>query len=249
MGLFDGVFTRGKKEGCVTVLIPAAGSGARMGGAYKPLEMLCGREVLAYSLETFQNCPMVKKVVIAARSDKTDDVKKLCKEYGFDKVTAVVEGGTDRQSSVENAFKAAFRVPEDITRLVAVHDAARPLLTSEEAGRVFETAYKYGGAVCASRVRDTVKRADSADVVCEGVDREGLWLMQTPQVFDTDIYHTALALAKQNGVSATDDCTLVADAGFKVVISQTGATNLKITYPEDMLLAEAIIKSRNGEIK
>ena len=135
-------------------------------------------------------------------------------------------------------------MPEDITKLVAVHDAARPLVTSEELCRVFDTAYTFGASSCACRVRDSVKRTDIADVITEDVDRENLWLMQTPQVFDTDIYHTALSNAQKLGISATDDCAVVTAAGFKVVLCETSSANIKLTYPEDMFLAGAILRRR-----
>lgn len=232
------------KDQSVTVLVAAAGSGARMGGVYKPLEMLCGKPVICYSLELFEKNPRVKSVVIAARKDKTEEIKELCEKYGYTKVKDTVCGGKDRQESVKNAFCAAFQVPEDITKLVAVHDAARPLVTSEELCRVFDTAYTFGASSCACRVRDSVKRTDIADVITEDVDRENLWLMQTPQVFDTDIYHTALSNAQKLGISATDDCAVVTAAGFKVVLCETSSANIKLTYPEDMFLAGAILQKR-----
>ena len=233
------------KDKSVTVLVAAAGSGARMGGVYKPLEMLCGKPVICYSLELFEKNTCVKSVVISAREDKTKEIEALCEKYGYTKVKSVVCGGKDRQESVKNAFNAAFRVPEDITNLVAVHDAARPLVTQQELCRVFDNAYTFGASSCACRVRDSVKRTDDADTVNEDVERENLWLMQTPQVFDTDIYHTALSFAEKENIRATDDCALVTSAGFKVVLSETPSTNIKLTYPEDMFLAEAIIEKRN----
>lgn len=230
----------------VTVIIAAGGSGARMGGVYKPLEKLNGKEVISYSLELFEKCPMVKKIVIAARPDKIDDLKRLCEHSGFSKVSDIISGGVERQDSVEQAFLAAFKVPEDLTRLVAIHDAARPLLTYDSMLEVFETALKYGGAALASRVRDTVKKTDLANVVCDQVDRTDLWLIQTPQVFDSDIYHTALGNAKKNGLKVTDDCALVTAAGFKVVLCENDPMNIKLTYLEDILLASAIISLREN---
>lgn len=232
------------KDKCVTVLVAAAGSGARMGGVYKPLELLCEKPVICYSLELFEKNPCVKSVVISAREDKTEDIKELCAKYGYTKVKSVVRGGKDRQESVKNAFNAAFRVPDDITKLVAVHDAARPLVTNEELCCVFDNAYTFGASSCACRVRDSVKRTDAADIITEDVERENLWLMQTPQVFDTDIYHTALSVAEKENIRATDDCALVTSAGFKVMLSETSSANIKLTYPEDMFLAEAVVEKR-----
>ena len=232
------------KKNCVTVIIPAAGSGARMGGVYKPLEALCGKPMLCYSLEVFENSDYVKRVVIAAREDKVQTVKKLCSDYGYNKVKSVISGGKNRQDSVKLAFKEAFKVKEDITKLVAIHDAARPLIKQKDAENAFEKALKYGSAVCAAKVRDTVKRADLSQKVTESIERDGLWLVQTPQVFDTDIYHTSLGIAEKNGTLATDDGSLVQEAGFVVLFSQSDSSNIKVTYPEDIALAEAVIRYR-----
>ena len=232
-----------KNKNCLGVIIPAAGSGNRMGGVYKPLEKVCGKEMLLYSLDTFQKCDEVNFVVIAAREDKVATLEMLCKNHGYTKVRKIVVGGDDRQSSVENAFKCGL-FDNDLISHVAVHDAARPLFTVEMAHKVFETAFEKGNAVCANRVRDTVKRTDSRDVVTESVDRENLWLIQTPQVFEKNMYSEALEKAKKIGVVATDDSSLVSDNGINVNLCETPSYNIKITYPEDVLLAEAIIGKR-----
>ncbi len=215
-----------------------------MGGVYKPLEGLCGKPMLCYSLDVFQKSDYVKSIVIAAREDMISVVNNLCLDYGFSKVKNVVVGGKNRQDSVKLAFKEAYKVKEDVTKLVAIHDAARPLITRKDAEKAFDMALKHGSAVCASKVRDTVKRADLADKVTESLERDGLWLVQTPQVFDTDIYHTSLGIAQKNKTQATDDGTLVQEAGFDVLFSETNSSNIKVTYPEDMILAEAVIKYR-----
>ncbi len=237
------------KINSVTVLLAAAGSGTRMGGVYKPLEMLCNKPVISYSLQLFQDCPMVKKVVIAAREDKINDLRVLCDKSNFSKVTSIIPGGKDRQNSVEKSFNEAFKTPSDVTKLVAIHDAARPLLTQKALVDVFDTAFAFGASACAARVRDTVNRTNPSAVITEQVERNDLWLMQTPQVFDTDIYHTAIGASKKSGIKVTDDCGLVTSLGFKVVLCPTDSSNIKLTYPEDMFLAEAIIEKRMREDK
>lgn len=232
-----------KKKGYVGVIIPAAGSGNRMGGVYKPLEKLCGKEMLSYSLEVFEKCNEVSFVVISAREDKINDVKSLCSRNGFTKVKKVIAGGKDRQDSVENAFMCGLFDDETVTH-VAVHDAARPLFTDEMAHKVFEEAANKTNAVCACRVRDTVKRTDDDSCVTDSVDRDNLWLIQTPQVFEKDMYGSALNKAKKDGFIATDDSSLVSMMGVKVNLCETPSHNIKITYPEDTFLAEAIIKRR-----
>ncbi|MBE6681389.1 MAG: 2-C-methyl-D-erythritol 4-phosphate cytidylyltransferase [Ruminococcaceae bacterium] len=232
-----------KNNACIGVIIPAAGSGSRMGGVYKPLEKLCGKPMLFYSLDTFQNCSEVEFVVISAREDKVIELTHLCQEYGYSKVKKIVVGGSNRQQSVKNAFECGLFDNENITH-VAIHDAARPLFSSEMAKNVFAMAVEKTNAVCASRVRDTVKRTNDENVVSGGIDRDNLWLIQTPQVFEKNMYKNALDKAEKEGFVATDDSSLVAQNGVNVNLCETPSQNIKITYPEDVLLAEAIIEKR-----
>ncbi|MBQ7399680.1 MAG: 2-C-methyl-D-erythritol 4-phosphate cytidylyltransferase [Clostridia bacterium] len=236
-----------KKKTYIGVIIPAAGSGSRMGGVYKPLEKLRGKEMLLYSLDTFEKCDEVAFVVISAREDKIEEIEKLCKKNGYTKVKGVIKGGKDRQESVENAFICGLFDGESITH-VAVHDAARPLFTTDMAKNVFEMATQKGNAVCACRVRDTVKRTNVDAVVIDSVDRENLWLIQTPQVFEKKMYADALEKAKKDGFVATDDSSLVSASGVSVNLCETPSYNIKITYPEDVFLAEAIINMRGEDI-
>lgn len=231
----------------VTVIIAAAGSGQRMGGVYKPLELLLGKPVICYSLDVFQSIERVKNIVICARQDKIQDIENLCRSYSYTKVLAVVSGGNTRQDSVKNAFKAAFSSSDRITKFVCIHDAARPLITKQDVENVFDFACRKGCAVCASKVRDTVKKTDKNDISKESVDRNRLWLVQTPQVFDTDIYHTSLCYAEKSTGEFTDDSSIVNAAGFKTIMCPTPSYNIKITYPEDMCLAQAILQKRQGE--
>lgn len=236
-----------RKNKDVTVIIAAAGSGSRMGGVYKPLEKILDKEMICYSLDVFQNCDRVKNIVISAREDKIEPIKELCKKHSYTKVSNVVKGGKDRQESVENAFTGAFTSTDRITKFVCIHDAARPLITRQDIENVFDFAYEKGCAVCASKVRDTVKKTDKKDITKESVDRERLWLIQTPQVFDTDIYHTSLCFAKEKSESFTDDSSVVNNAGFKTIMCPMPSYNIKITYPEDMYLAQAILEKRQRE--
>lgn len=235
------------KKAFVGVIIPAAGSGARMGGVYKPMEKLCGREMIAYSLETFEKCSEVAFVVISAREDKVEELKELCKRNGFSKVKKIVVGGSDRQTSVENAFNCGL-FDNDATEFVAVHDAARPLFDVDMAKKAFADALVNGNAVCASRVRDTVKHSDKDCFVDRAVDRDNLWLVQTPQIFKTRIYENALKKAKNELFCATDESSLVSSFGEKVFLCETPSYNIKITYPEDVYLAESILLKRGKKV-
>ena len=232
-----------KRHKTATVIIAAAGSGTRMGGVSKPLMKINGKEALLYSLDLFNESSYVERIVISTRKEDIETIEKLVKKQNYTKEIIVTQGGSSRQESVSLAFKAGFEKRKK-THFVAVHDAARPLLTKEELKNVFELAAKYGNAVCAAKAKDTFKTTDKNNVISGHVERENLWHIQTPQVFDTDMFHTALALAQRDGTQATDESGLVTAAGFLVKLSECGHDNIKLTYPEDAYIAEAILEKR-----
>ncbi len=232
-----------KEKDSVTVIIAAAGSGTRMGGVSKPLLELCKKPLLIWSLDMFCECENVEKIVISAKSEDISQIKALIKGKNYTKEIIVTGGGKTRQESVLIAFKAANSLGK-ATKFVAVHDAARPLITKEDFTRALELAAKHGNAVCASRVRDTLKRSDNNCLIRESVDRENLWQIQTPQIFDTNMFRTALEKATADGISETDESGLVTHAGFIVRLSESSADNIKVTYPEDIFIAEAIMAKR-----
>lgn len=231
------------KKGSVTVIIAAAGSGTRMGGVPKPLIKLCKKYAVEYSLEAFSALDDVTRIVISTRAEDVDLYRQIAKNGNFDKVVAVIEGGSTRQESVTKAFKAAF--DEKITDFVAIHDGARPLICSEHIEKAISEAKKYGCAVCASLCPDTVKRASESGFVTESVDREGLYLISTPQIFSYEIYSAAIAKAERDGFEGTDDSSLVTYADFKIRLCDIPRDNIKLTYPDDVAFAEAVLSSRN----
>lgn len=228
-----------------TVLIAAAGSGQRLGGVYKPLSVLAGEPMIAYSLRAFQNNSFVKQIVVSAPKDRADEIYDVAKKCGCTKLKCITEGGATRAESVKKAFTAAFDNKDDITPFVAIHDAARPLIQEKQINDVFFACVKHGAAVCATQLRDAIKRTGLDNFVTECVDRKGIWQMQTPQAFDTDMYHTALAtLGEQEIATAVDDAEIVMKRGFKVMCTEAGFSNFKVTYPEDIQLAEILLKAR-----
>ena len=229
----------------VTVLLAAAGSGVRMGEISKPMMKLCGRQTILYSLDMFMSCDCVERVVISTRREELYRMQELCARENYPREILVTSGGATRQESVTLAFKAAFDKREK-TRFTAVHDAARPLITREEFLHAYEMARQYGNSVCAAKAKDTFKISDDKNLIRESVERDRLWHIQTPQIFDTDMLHTALALAQQNQLEGTDESSLVTAAGFLVKLAETSHSNLKLTYPEDVAVAEAILAQRAG---
>lgn len=231
-----------RTKGTVTAIIAAGGSGTRLGGVSKPLIEICGKSVIEYSLEIFQSIESVTGIVISAKEADIPKYGEIIKRRNFDKIIGVVSGGDSRQESVTKAFEYAF--DKNVTEFVAIHDAARPLITKKEVENAIITAKKYGTAVCAALCPDTVKRASKSEFVTESVERDGLFLIQTPQIFSYEIYCASVAAAKRGGFEATDDSSLAENAGFKIKLCQTSRNNLKITYPDDVAFAEAIIRSR-----
>lgn len=229
-----------------TVLIAAAGSGQRMGGVYKPLTPLNGRPMIAYSLEAFQTCGFVKRIVVSAPDEHAPDIRKVAEEVGCTKLVCIVPGGKTRAESVKCAFRAAFPDKNAVTPFLAVHDAARPLITDNQLCDVFFACVRHGAAVAATKVRDAVKYAGLDGFVTDEIERDGLWQIQTPQAFDTDIFHTALAtVPPEEAALLVDDGALVMRAGFRVMCVETGFANFKVTYPEDVCMAEAVLRARN----
>lgn len=234
------------KKGSVTVILAAAGSGTRLGGVSKPLMEICGKTAIEYSLEVFQRNEDVTRIIISTKKEDIPRYESIVRNRGFDKVVGIITGGATRTESVSKAFRSAF--DDTVTDFVAIHDAARPLITDEMVSCAISEAKHYGTAVCASLCPDTVKRAGKSLFVTESVDRNGLYMIGTPQIFSYDIYCTSLALCERDGFEATDDSSIVQNAGFKIRLCETSRDNIKLTYPGDVLIAEAILKSRKDNI-
>lgn len=227
----------------LTVLLAAAGGGSRMGGVYKPLLKLNGRQAVLYSLDAFMQCDFVERVVISARREELYMLREICARENYPKEILVTPGGTTRNESITLAFRAAFE-NRPKTKFTATHDAARPLITVEEITHAYELACRYGNAACAAKAKDTCILAEENGLIDTHIDRSRLWHIQTPQIFDTDMLEVALATAIKESIDATDETFLVRRAGFLVKLSETSHNNLKLTYPEDVAVAEAILSER-----
>ncbi len=219
----------------VSVIVPAAGSATRMGGE-KQRRLLFGKPVLANTLSVFQHTTAVDEIVVVARAGDVEEFTTYKTRYGITKLGAVVTGGDSRQRSVANGLAA---ISPDAT-IVAVHDGARPLITSKEIEGVIEAAVTYGGATAATPVKDTVKVASPEEMVEATPHRDTLWAVQTPQIFAADLYRRAMAEAEATGAEYTDDCQLFEAAGYPVKLVKTGYQNIKITTPEDMAIARGL---------
>ncbi len=219
----------------VWAIIPAAGTGARFGGAMpKPLAELGGAPVIARTLGVFQECPAVDGIVLVVHRDWQGDHEKIAR--GFTKVKAVVAGADTRTGSVRNAL--ALLPPE--ARVVIVHDGVRPLVTPEIITAGLEAVKATGAAIAAVPVKPTIKAVDPAAMtVTETFDRSLLWEVQTPQVFSRPLLERAY---REDTQGASDDAALVERMGAKVNVFMGAYTNIKITTPEDLLTARVFLK-------
>lgn len=227
----------------VKVLIPAAGAGRRMGpGLNKQYMELAGRPVLSRTVAIFEQHPLIDSITIIVSQPELAYCEEEIVVHGkCRKVHAVVAGGAERQDSVYCGLKACGAAEND---LVLIHDGARPLINAEVIDRVIASGQQHGACLTAVPVKDTVKVVRNNCVV-ETPDRETLWLAQTPQAFRYGLIRQAHDQASEQGVKATDDAQLAEWAGLKVHIVQGDYSNLKITTPEDLTVAERLLASEN----
>jgi len=212
----------------VAVIIAAGGSGKRMGRP-KQFLPLAGKAVVEWTIEVFRKIKTVEQIVLAVPEDDLERAKNLG--------VTVVAGGEERGDSVKNGLKA---ISPDCD-LVIIHDGARPLITPDIIEKAISEAKEYGAAIVGVPAKDTIKRVGDDLVIKDTVDRQALWQAQTPQIFKYEIITRAYAKKR----SATDDAKLVEDLGIKVKMVMGSYENIKITTPEDLIVAEAILRSRN----
>lgn len=209
-------------------------------GFDKTFALLAGKPIIAHSIATFEAAGCVTDIIIVAREDRLHEIRDAIREQDGGKLRAVIPGGSHRQDSVAAGLKQISAS----TEFVAVHDAARPLLTPAEVERVYGAAREHGAASLASPVADTLKRADENQVVCGSVDRERLYAMQTPQIFARQLLLDAYAQVAIKQLAVTDEVSAVEALGRKVVVVPNEQFNFKITYPPDLALAELVLASR-----
>lgn len=233
------LFRKKQKDPHCSVVIVAAGDSERM-GCDKMLMTLGAKPVIIRTLMAFQKCPMVDDIVVVTKQEKIMDLADRIKLYDISKVTQVISGGATR---IESALAGVSAVRKG-AKLIAIHDGARPLVTQEVIRRVVEAANEYMAAVPAVRCVDTMKQVDETSVITGAVDRDCVFRVQTPQVFDADVIKGALTKAVEKNLPLTDDCSAMEMMGVKTHVVEGDAGNIKLTEPLDMVLAEAILKSR-----
>lgn len=224
----------------VSVIIVAAGSSSRMNGVNKQLEKIGGTPVFVMSALKFDRSEKAGEIIIAAPKDDAARYEQISREYGVKKLTAAVAGGETRMQSVRNALSAVS--PE--AEYIAIHDGARPLIETEDIERVFADAEKYGAAIAAVPAVDTVKEVNSGSIE-KTPPRGKLYYAQTPQVFQKELYLRCLTKTDPAMFEKiTDDASILEMCGERVRITEIHGCNIKITRPEDLIMAQALYRSR-----
>jgi len=221
-------------------VIVSAGKGLRfMEGKKKQFYFLGGKPILAHTLDKFEACALIRSVrLVVGQEDMDYCLKEIVEKYGFQKVSKIVPGGKRRQESVKNGIDT---LPKDAD-IVAIHDGVRPLVTRTMIEDSIHSAVRFGAVVLAVPVKETIKMSNPDGTVLKTFDRESLWQIQTPQTFQVDVIREAHYRATEDGFVGTDDASLVERLGVKVHILPGSYTNIKITTPEDLALANLFLK-------
>ncbi|HEY4033157.1 MAG TPA: 2-C-methyl-D-erythritol 4-phosphate cytidylyltransferase [Ktedonobacteraceae bacterium] len=220
-------------------VIVAAGSSRRMQGHDKLWISLAGRITLARTVDIFQSSPIIDTIVLVTNNERLADTHALCKQEQWDKVAAIVAGGARRQDSVCNGLDALAEIAPTC-RWVMIHDGARPLVTSKILEEGLRAAQQHQASIPIAPVKDTIKQVQDGKVSATP-DRSQLWTVQTPQVFAFPLIHQAHHLPSAQE-QVTDDATLLEHLGYTVSVFHGSHTNIKITTPEDVFFAEALLK-------
>lgn len=228
------------KKPFVTAIIVAAGNSTRMKSQKsKILFELMGMPVIARSIAAFEAAQLVDEVVVVAREEDLIQIYDIVKYFEFAKITQVVKGGNTRQQSVSFGIAAASKNAD----FFAIHDGARPLIKPESIDAVISDAMVHKAAALGVPVKDTLKLVGSDGYITRTLDRDFVWHVQTPQVFESGMYKKALATALEKGEDYTDDCQLIEKLDIDVYMSRGEYSNIKITTPEDLQTAKSILLS------
>ena len=199
---------------------------------------LGGKEILAHTVEKFEQALAVRDIILVTGADSLEDVQAMVQEYGWKKVISVVAGGKERQDSVYHGLK---QLRED-TEIVLIHDGVRPFVTEKIIEDSITVAMEMGGCVAGVPAKDTIKVCDGKNIAVATPDRSTLWQIQTPQTFRKELILQAYEAAAQECVIGTDDASLAEHCGYPVKVIMGSYRNIKITTKEDLLIGEAFLK-------
>ena len=230
------ISSRGAK--CAAVIV-AAGNATRMQGTDKIMAELCGEPLIVHSLRAFQQNDDILEIVLVTREELLQPLSELCVAKKLSKVKKICKGGETRAASVQAGLDQISKECD----FAAIHDGARPLVSQTVIHDAVRKAAKFNAAAPAIPVKDTIKEVHGG-VVSATPDRSALWAVQTPQVFNLNLYRAALDRAIAEKLEITDDCSAAEKYGLNVVITPGSDENLKVTTPTDLILAEALLKRR-----
>lgn len=232
-----GFFTKNKIDKC-SIVVVAAGSSTRM-GEDKILMDLYGKPLIVRTLEAFNKIDCVEEIVVVTMSEKIPLMLELCKIFDLKKVKNFVSGGDTRTKSALNGVRAV----SDKAKFIGIHDGARPFIDETIVENAIEKAKEIGAAVPAIKSKDTVRQARNG-IITKSLDRESLFFMQTPQMFEATLIKSALEKAVDLNLSPTDDAEAVIMLGHEVAIVEGSEQNIKLTTKTDIRIAEAILEDR-----
>jgi 2-C-methyl-D-erythritol 4-phosphate cytidylyltransferase len=223
----------------LSAIIVAGGSSQRM-GFDKLFAVIAGEPVIAHTIRAFERAKSITEIIVVTREQRNDEIRAIASNAGFKKIRAIVPGGERRQDSVRAGLD---RIDRDAD-YVAVHDAARPLVTPQQIERAFEQCRLHGAATLAQPVNDTLKRADADLLVLDSVDRQLLYAMQTPQIFERKLIEDAYRSVFSENLLVTDEVSAVERFGRKIALVLNDDFNFKVTYPRDLPVADFILRDR-----
>lgn len=230
-----------EKKPFVSAIIVAAGSSTRMGGKVsKQMLLLSGKPVIAHTLTAFEAAQSINEIVIVTRPEDIKPMQAIKEQYSIGKCTRIVAGGATRQLSVAQGVKAV----NSSAGYIAIHDGARPLITPKCIDRTVFQAFVCKACTVGTPVVDTVKQVDGSGRIIATPERAALRAVQTPQVFEAALYLSSMKKALEQGLDFTDDCQLAEAMGYPVTVVEGDETNIKITSPKDIALAQALLNMR-----
>lgn len=224
-------------DSAIPAIIVAAGSSTRMQGMNKQFMPVLGVPVIARTLMTFEACDDISKIIVVTSANSIVDMQLICDKYMISKVTDIIEGGANRHESVMNGI-ARLEVRD---KKVLIHDGARPFVSVNIISDVVNALCQYDATLCVSKINDTVKMVNDDGMVINTIDRSMLYAAQTPQGVDVDKYKSACE-SLENVDIFTDDASIMETAGYSVKAIVGSGKNIKITTPDDIAIAEAIVK-------
>ena len=223
-----------------SAIIPAAGSGKRF-GEKKQLKELMGRPLIRYTLTPFLESSAIADIIIAAQKKDFDKLAYVVDSIATEKKISIIEGGDTRQGSISNALAQI----NSNTEYVCVHDAARPFVSRELIEKLINALKTCDAVTVGRESTDTLKECNDG-IVSRTIDRKKIWQVQTPQAFTKEVIMNAYELAEKQNILATDDSSLVEEAGYQVNIINDSSINFKITTKEDWIMAEALLRFKKN---